>query len=201
MAQGLAFALQADEGVTVVGVSARPDEFVAITTTRGPDVAVIHVSSVDQWEVVDAAASAQLSEALVPVVLVTSLPRRALAGIARWSTVRAVIGDGASYEDLVRTIQTVANGGTLLVRTSDGKGSGARRPPSEREIQLIEKLAAGNTNVQIAYALGISSRTVESHMRRLFSRYGVFSRTQLLMLAIRERWTTASEPGERTADD
>jgi len=36
--------------------------------------------------------------------------------------------------------------------------------------------------------LGISVKTVESHLRRLFGRYGVLSRTELAMLAVREGW-------------
>ena len=40
----------------------------------------------------------------------------------------------------------------------------------------------------MAVGLGISIKTVESHLRRLFGRYGVLSRTELAMLAVREGW-------------
>ena len=39
--------------------------------------------------------------------------------------------------------------------------------------------------------LGISTRTVESHLRRLFDRYGVVSRAELAVLAISEGWVEA----------
>jgi len=58
----------------------------------------------------------------------------------------------------------------------------------DREIEVIELLAAGRSNEDIATALAIGPRTVESHLRRLFARYSVDNRTALAMLAIGEGW-------------
>lgn len=67
----------------------------------------------------------------------------------------------------------------------------APRPPSNREVQAIRLIAEGASNDEIAAALGISVKTVESHLRRLFGRYAVLSRTELAMLAVREGWLAA----------
>jgi DNA-binding CsgD family transcriptional regulator len=64
----------------------------------------------------------------------------------------------------------------------------APRRPSARELSAIRLLARGASNDEIATGLGISVKTVESHLRRLFGRYGVLSRTELAMLAVREGW-------------
>ena len=64
----------------------------------------------------------------------------------------------------------------------------APRRPSPREMGAIRLLARGASNDEIATGLGISVKTVESHLRRLFGRYGVLSRTELAMLAVREGW-------------
>ena len=64
----------------------------------------------------------------------------------------------------------------------------APRRPSAREMGAIRLLARGASNDEIAVGLGISIKTVESHLRRLFGRYGVLSRTELAMLAVREGW-------------
>ncbi len=61
---------------------------------------------------------------------------------------------------------------------------------------MIGLLAAGRSNDEIALELGITVRTVESHLRRLFARYGVFSRTELAMVAVREGWIPVT--GHRT---
>jgi DNA-binding NarL/FixJ family response regulator len=60
--------------------------------------------------------------------------------------------------------------------------------PSAREGQVISCVAAGSTNAEIGAELGIDERTVESHLRRLFDRYGVESRTELVKYAVRAGW-------------
>jgi DNA-binding NarL/FixJ family response regulator len=50
---------------------------------------------------------------------------------------------------------------------------------SEREAQIAEAVAAGLSNKMIASDLGISVRTVENHMRSIFFKLAVRSRTQL----------------------
>ncbi len=49
-------------------------------------------------------------------------------------------------------------------------------------------MAAGRTNDEIGADLGIGSKTVETHLARLFERLGVASRTELAMRAVREGW-------------
>ena len=47
---------------------------------------------------------------------------------------------------------------------------------------------AGSTNAEVGARLGLSEKTVESHLRRLFERYGLQSRTELAVLALDEGW-------------
>jgi DNA-binding NarL/FixJ family response regulator len=49
-------------------------------------------------------------------------------------------------------------------------------------------VAAGRTNDEIGADLGIGSKTVETHLARLFERLAVGSRTELAMRAVREGW-------------
>ena len=45
--------------------------------------------------------------------------------------------------------------------------SAGPRPPSEREAEIMRRIAEGSSNVEVASALGISDRTVETHLQRL----------------------------------
>jgi DNA-binding NarL/FixJ family response regulator len=82
----------------------------------------------------------------------------------------------------------VARGETFFPAVTLRALRDAPRRPSARELGAIRLLARGASNDEIAVGLGISIKTVESHLRRLFGRYGVLSRTELAMLAVREGW-------------
>ena len=53
---------------------------------------------------------------------------------------------------------------------------------------MLTLVCGGASNDEIGAQLGVTEKTVESHLRRLFDRYGVLSRTELAVLALREGW-------------
>jgi DNA-binding NarL/FixJ family response regulator len=69
----------------------------------------------------------------------------------------------------------------------------APRMPTDRELEVIRRVALGQSNAEIGEALDIAERTVESHLRRLFSRYGVDSRTELTLTCARMGWIDLRE--------
>jgi DNA-binding NarL/FixJ family response regulator len=126
-----------------------------------------------------------------------------LSGFEQPSLVRAAIERGAAgfldksaeLHAIIEAVRTVAAGGTVYTAAALQLSRNARRRPSERELEVIERVIGGATNAEVATALGLSERTVESHLRRLFDRYAVLSRTELAVLALEEGWTA-----ERRAD-
>ena len=88
----------------------------------------------------------------------------------------------------------MARGGTAFPATSMRAIRAALRRPSERELEVLELVAAGTSNEEIARRLFLSLKTVESHLRRLFNRYGVMNRTELAVLALREGWVDPGLP-------
>lgn len=61
---------------------------------------------------------------------------------------------------------------------------------TEREIEILQMVATGVTNRQIAYRLSISPNTVKVHLRNIFTKLGAESRTEATMIAVREGWVT-----------
>ncbi len=91
----------------------------------------------------------------------------------------------APLAELIDAIQRVASGG-LAFSIRPGGASIARLSPREHDV--VRLVAAGSTNDEIGADLGIGSKTVETHLARLFERLGVASRTELATRAIREGW-------------
>ena len=119
-----------------------------------------------------------------------------LSGFDQPSFLRAAFEGGAAgyvskgrpVEAIVDAIRVVARGETAFPAVTLRALRDAPRRPSPLEMGAIRLLARGASNDEIAVGLGISIKTVESHLRRLFGRYGVLSRTELAMLAVREGW-------------
>jgi DNA-binding NarL/FixJ family response regulator len=58
-------------------------------------------------------------------------------------------------------------------------------PPSRRKREVLELIADGYANKQIAERLGITDATVEKHLRQMFRHYGVPNRAALVCAAFR----------------
>lgn len=100
----------------------------------------------------------------------------------------------AELDVVVDAVRQVSIGRTVFPGAVMRAVRGAPRRPSDREIELLVLIAAGRSNDEVAEALVLSLKTVESHLRRLFNRYGVMNRTELAVLALREGWVDPGLP-------
>ena len=96
---------------------------------------------------------------------------------------------------LIHAVETVAQGGSALdaaittkvmgllmdSRKDDGDNSADL---SDRELEVLTLTAKGQTNKEIGLQLHISSRTVQGHLRKIFSKLDVNSRTEAVTKAI-----------------
>lgn len=99
-------------------------------------------------------------------------------------------------QTLIRTIKAVAQGEVLLqpeilqriLNQSEAKldavtGKPGKSNLTEREIEVLHGVAAGERNKEIAYRLGISERTVKAHLTHIFNKLGVDSRAGAVAVA------------------
>ena len=133
-----------------------------------PDVGIIILSVHDDDQYVHAALDAGANGYLLKTIEAAEL-RGSIVGVAR--------GESALSPSIARKVLTLLSG-----TPSD------TNKPSDRELQVLELAARGAANKVIAKELSMSTRTVEAHMRNIFEKLGVSSRTEAVTLAVRHQW-------------
>lgn len=101
----------------------------------------------------------------------------------------------ASSQQLAEAIETALKGGGIYLHPAVAqrvlaRGRGQENQSqglSERELEVLQLLAKGATNEEIAGELFLSEKTVKSHLSSIFRKLRVTNRTQAASKAIRER--------------
>lgn len=117
--------------------------------------------------------------------------------------IRGLLGAGAlgyllkneAPETIVAAVQAVAAGRSYFGATVAAQFAKLARgddlqleAPTAREHEVLQQLAKGLTNAQIAHVLGIAERTVRFHIENLFSRLQVDNRVEAVLKAMRLGW-------------
>jgi len=94
-----------------------------------------------------------------------------------------------SREELFRAIRAAARGEAVLAPTVAARLMGQMRAPAEeklsaREIEVLQLVAEGSSNSEIAKRLHISQATVKSHLIHIFGKLGVSDRTAAVTSAL-----------------
>ena len=81
------------------------------------------------------------------------------------------------------------SGATRVSSAKEGRPS-ARSILSPREIEILQVIAQGCSNKEVAQILCISNHTLKNHLNNIFKKLDVEDRTQALMLSVRNGWVT-----------
>ena len=155
-----------------------------------PDVVLCDMQLQDGFDGLDTIDLATAAGA--KAIVLTSFDRASLMRAAFERGASGFIDKAMEPGDILAAVRTVANGGTAFSGAALEAARSAPRMPSNRELEILAHLQHGASSDEIGRRLGISTRTVESHLRRLFDRYGVVSRTELAVVAMDQGWV---DPG------
>jgi DNA-binding NarL/FixJ family response regulator len=183
---GLAGVISEQDDMEVVATAADGAEAVEICRSTSPDVVLMDL----EMPVLDGieATRAILAELPAPSVLVlTSFSdRQRITGALEAGAVGYLLKD-ASADEVVRGIRTAASGGSPLDPRAARSLLDAQSAPdplegiSPREREVLALLLDGMPNKLIARRLGISEKTVKSHLTSIFRRLGVTDRVQAIL--------------------
>lgn len=196
--------LLVDRGVEVVGSLSNLDALAEVFPDAEADALIIEASVENSESVIDSLARSDLASE-IPVVLLVgkrwaaetvrtefgAAPRDALR-----AGVRAVLPNDVAPGQLLAALQAVATGLMVLHPLEIDALSPAATPASQplaeltepltrREREVLQMLAAGLGNKEIASRLNISDHTAKFHVGSILGKLGAGSRTEAVSLGIR----------------
>jgi DNA-binding NarL/FixJ family response regulator len=197
--EGLRALINAQVGIEVVGEASDGRSALPLAVSLRPDVAIVDISMPGMK---GAQATEELKRAS-PDLKVLALTIHEDKGYLQLLLEAGASGYAlkrAASEELIHAIRVVAAGGVYLDPFLAGKVVGrlVRKPSSREEIQVeplseretdvLQRLARGYSVKEIAAQLEIGVRTVETYKSRSFEKLGLRSRTDLIRHAIQRGW-------------
>jgi len=191
--QGLAVLLEVQDDITLVGEASTGPEAVQLTRQHAPDVLLLDLKlpEIDGLGVLSELAAEQTS---TRVLILTSAAGPSTPGLALQAGAAGFLYKDVDPDALVRAIRSVHDGQTVLA--PEAAGLVAARPAggargigalTARERDVLDLLAAGHSNREIARTLHVSEKTVKTHVSAVLAKLGVADRTQAALLAVRHQ--------------
>lgn len=183
------FSLEAD--IDVVAEASTADEAVALAQGRDPDVVLMDLQfgSRDAASGADATRRIRALDAPPYVLVLTNYDSDADILSAVEAGASGYLLKDAPPHELIAAVRAAAAGESALAPVIASRLLDRMRAPqislSGREIEVLELVAAGRSNTDVAEELFVSETTVKSHLAHIFSKLDVNSRTAAVSAARR----------------
>ncbi len=201
---GLRALLAAFSDITVVGEASDGGEAIAKTMELKPDILLMDLSMPNIGGI---EATRQLSQSMpnLRILILTVHEDESLLKEVIRAGASGYVVKRAAEEDLIHAIRVVARGDLYvhpsMTRSLFNEPSQTTSSKSSeiesltlREIEVLQLLAKGYTNRQIADQLSLSPRTVEGHRANLSGKLGLRSRVELVEYAEKHGLLKSREP-------
>jgi two-component system response regulator NreC len=183
--EGLRLLLERTGRFAVVAEAGDSESALRYVRGHKPDVLVLDLQMPGPESLSILPEIAAVSEGTRVIVLtMQTAPSYARAALAAGAA--GFVLKDAAHRELLEAIETVRAGGTYLHPAMGAALAAARDHPdglTDRELDVLRLLVRGATNAEIAVALGISVRTVDTHRSRIRAKTRCAGRSDLVRYA------------------
>lgn len=200
--EGMRLILETAEDVEVVGEAADGAEALRLVAAEQPDVVLMDLR-MPGMDGLTAIEHLQRDQPQVAIVILTTYNEDDLMLRGLQAGAKGFLLKDTSRGMLLDTIQAAARGDSLLeagvmarllahVQTAGRQAPAPTDSPlTERELEVLQAVAQGETNRGVALQLGITERTVKAHLTSVYNKLGVDSRAAAIAIAAQSGWLAA----------
>ena len=211
--QGLRAILETESSIEVVGEAADGREAVRKTQALKPDVVVMDLSMPGMNGMEATRRIVRMSPGIRVVTLTMHSSEEYVYSLLKAGAKGYLLKESVS-SDLVEAIRAVMNGDIYLhpslstrvvngfLRQAAGQGrSGPSGGLTPREREVVQLIAEGHTNKEIATLLGLATKTIENHRTRIMDKLEIHNVAGLTRYAIDRGIASASSRPDRPRED
>jgi two-component system, NarL family, response regulator LiaR len=198
--------LENEQDMTVVGEASNGEEAVRLATELKPDIIILDVAMPKMNGVEATKKIKEILPSTIILVLTGYDYDEYIFGLLEVGAAGYLLKDIEGSE-LIAAVRAVYNGEPVLhpavarklmnhckePQSCSIKSSPQEHDLSEREMEVLKLAAKGISNKDIAESLFISVRTVQAHMRSIFSKLGIGSRSEALIYGLKRGWFTVDD--------
>ena len=190
---GLRQFLEADGGIGIIGEASTGAETLTLLRQQPWDLLILDINMPDRSGL-DILRQVRSTHPEVPVLITSGFPEKQYAVNVLRAGARGFIAKDQGPEDFLRAVHTILKGrpfisatlAEFLVEDLDKPSDRALHADlSQREFQILCKLAAGRTVSEIATELFISVKTVSTYRSRVLEKMGLRNNADLTTYALR----------------
>jgi DNA-binding NarL/FixJ family response regulator len=174
------------DDLELVGEAASAAEAIELFDSRAPDVTLVDLVLPDMSGI-DLIATLHAKSSDARFLVLTANAGGSDISKALQAGAHAYLFKNARSEELVNAIRTVSHGGRYLSPTVGRKADQAaiRPGPTARELEVLQWIVRGHSNMQIAREMGIAEVTVKFHVKNVLGKLGVASRSKASALGLK----------------
>jgi NarL family two-component system response regulator LiaR len=203
--QGIRRLLEDERGFTVLGEASNGEEAVQMASELQPDVIIMDIA-MPKLNGIEATRQIKLLNPRIGVLILSAYDDDEYVFAMLKAGAAGYLLKSVSGDELIRAVKAIHKGEPVLDPVIAKKVMNYFKLPdkvpnsgedsehlSDRELDIIKLAAKGLTNKEIADKLHLSYRTVEGHMRDVFNKLGVGSRTEAVLFGLKKGWFSLEE--------
>jgi two-component system, NarL family, response regulator NreC len=196
---GLRLLLERQPNIEVVGEAENGRELVELAAALTPDIAVVDIA-MPNLNGIEATRQIVAKQPRLSVVILSMYSDETYVMRALEAGARAFLLKDSAIADLTGAVEAVSQGKAFFspkisrilaedyVRTLKQRNAvDTYELLTPREREIIQLLAEGKTNKEVATLLNISVYTVETHRNRILQKLGLHNTAELVLYAVRKR--------------